>query len=272
MRVLACLALCAFGAAAQAREVACPDAARIVRAAYPEAYAPHDDKVEMVAGSMISLEGDGALDVVCRAWPSYPDLIVALVPIVADFAPNGRRDADLDVLLLDRKGFEVRARHLMTGVLSEDTIMISALALDTAAYEVRPGERAFGVRITRRAMSRTNPYSETSLRLFLPQGEALLPVLDGLIVDQERGEWDGRCQGWIEEHYVMLAVGRRQPDGWNALDLRDQRSRREMAVTAEGECRDVVDTTRQVPFVMRHQDAGYVRPDSLRSRDSLPPE
>jgi hypothetical protein len=95
--------------------------------------------------------------------------------------------------------------------------------------------RAFGLRILRQGSSRTSPYSNESLNLYVPQGPKLAKVLDDLELVLERGEWDASCAGRFETVRGDLSVARGTRPGYADLLLRQSRSET-VSSASGGEC------------------------------------
>ncbi len=268
---LALAALLACGAAHAARD-ACPQAADIVRAAYPQAPAPDaDGRVRLGQDNLVIRISDAEFGepfaVTCKAWPANPGLLLAAIPLMQD-RPDQEdgHDGDLRILVLDRATLELRQDLRLDGLMSDDAIRLGGVSFDTARYDVAPGRRAFGLRISREGASRANPFSETSLRLFDIGPKGLDMVLDGLIVDRSNGEWDTNCAGEFTERSVSLAMGSTTANGFRDLVATESRESSRAAMQ-HGDCVEKVldqgKTTRTLKFDGRR----YQIPDSLRSLD-----
>lgn len=270
VRALTALLLSSACAGVAAQTAGCDQAEALVRSAYPEAEDPVEGRAEMPAGSMIVLDRNDPLALVCKVWPAHPDLLLAAVPIVADFGDPDAHDGSLEVLVLARDTLDVRARYLVPYLMANDAVKITGVSIDTAAYQVRDGVRAFGVRIGRQGPSSVYPYSDVSLRLFVLNDDKVEQILDGTLMERNGGEWDTRCNGKSEQRRMTLAVGPRQPDGWNALVITERvesfvaRATDETAV----ECEETRTASDRIRHVLRHQYDSYARPERLHSPDS----
>ena len=69
------------------------------------------------------------------------------------------------------------------------------------------------------ADSRANPYASETLSLYLPRGERLLKLLDGLELYRERGEWDTQCAGRFETVRGSLSLAPGTSQGYADLLL-----------------------------------------------------
>ncbi|MEN4920546.1 hypothetical protein ABE485_17880 [Achromobacter spanius] len=268
---LALAALLACGAAQAARD-ACPQAADIVRAAYPQAPAPDaDGNVRLGRDNVVIRISDAEFGepfaVTCKAWPANPDLLLAAIPLMQDRPDqDDGHDGDLRILVLDRATLKVLHDLRLDGLMSDDAVRLGGVSFDTARYDVAPGRRAFGLRISREGSSRANPFSETSLRLFDIGPKGLDMVLDGLVVDRSNGEWDTNCAGEFTERSVSLAMG-----GGSANGLRDltatESHESSRAAMQHGDCVEKIldkgKTTRTLKFDGRR----YQIPEPLRSLD-----
>lgn len=264
------------GGAAQAATGPCPEAASIVRTVYN-----NDDKPD--AQGRVRLKDNHAIvtisnadvgapfAVTCKAWPANPDLLLVAVPLMQDTPdPENGHDGELDVLVLDRQTLQVRQRLQLPDLMSDDAVRIDSLSFDTARYDVAQDRRAFGIRIEREGPSRANPLSETSLRLFVVDGDALRMVLGGLVVNRSSGEWDTNCAGKFNESAVSLAIGKGQSKGYRDLVANEARSTSHGAVQQGGGCTERTMQDGTTRHTLRFDGKRYRIPERLRSMDSAP--
>ena len=97
----------------------------------------------------------------------------------------------------------VANRKELIGVLEEeanvysDAVRICHLEIDTAPYIVKPGTRAFGLKIHYSASSRVNPFNSTTINLYELAGENIRDILNEFEVFNQYGENNGRDNGYI---------------------------------------------------------------------------
>ena len=166
--LLLCLALALPGPASAQGQ---PDAA--CEAAQLNAIADHFDGSAAQAVDPVAQA--------CKRWPF--DSAITLAAVARSISPEdtapGERRLHLDVAMLSASG-QVLAAHRMP--LEEDAqleLSEGGLRLDTARYDLAPGQRAFGVVVTSSARGPSCPDRgfEDELMLFLREGDALRPVL-----------------------------------------------------------------------------------------------
>ncbi|WP_054311294.1 hypothetical protein [Mesorhizobium sp. 1M-11] len=158
-------------------------------------------------------------DVVCKAWPWRPELMLAAVPLLeAKPADEGSNKGDVEILVTDRAGKPL-ARRLEPGMAFSDAIRFSDMGLDTARYDVTEGLRAFGLRTTQYGSSRVNPYNEQALWLYTFDKGRIERVLDGLIVERGNGENDGNCQGEMTTVKRTVTLGPKTSARYRALEV-----------------------------------------------------
>ncbi|MEN5159188.1 hypothetical protein [Achromobacter spanius] len=258
----------------QAAQDACPQAADIVRAAYPQATAPDADGLMHVAQAHADIEIDISdspfrepFAVICKIWPANPDLLLAAIPLMRD-GPNRDfgHDGDLRILVLDRATLKVLEHLQLDGLMSDDAMRISDVSFDTARYDVAPDRRAFGLRISRTGASRANPISETSLRLFDIGPKGLNMVLDGLIADSSRGEWDTNCAGEFSKGRVSLAIGDRVANGFKDLNATESYET-SLSALQQGDCVETLQDRGTTAHTLTFDGRRYRIPETLRSMD-----
>lgn len=268
-RLLAVSALSAglFSAApmVHAAEDACgARLADVVTKAYPGAK-PLPDNAFEVEGRKLTLPTEGYVggpqDMVCKTWPARPDLMLVAVPLMNAPQQEGMNEGDLDVLVLDSGSFDVKHRHRVEGLMSDDAIYIEGLAFDTAFYQMAPGNVAFGLRKMTRGSSGPNPYSDTTLWLFAIEGQQLKPVVENLVVDKFRGEWDTNCNGEFEDlSRTLTMVPSKTPIA--DITVSDTLVHR-LTEGVAGDCKKTEKTT-TAKHRLRFKDGAYVVPEALR--------
>ncbi len=268
---LALAALLAPGAAHAARD-ACPQAEAIVRAAYPQApAADKDGNLRLGRDNIVIRIADAdygePFAVICKTWPAHPDLLLAAIPLVQD-TPNqdDGHTGDLRILVLDRATLKTRHDILLPGVMSDDAIRITNVSFDTARYDLAPGRRAFGLRISHVGASRANPFDETSLRLFDIGPKGLAMVLDGLIASRSTGEWDTNCAGRFNSRVVTLSVGDTATHGYRDL-ITSESYESSRAALQKGDCQEKVVDKGKIPRTLKFDGQRYQIPEKLRSLD-----
>lgn len=158
-------------------------------------------------------------DVICKAWPWRPELILAAVPLLeAKPAEEGVNKGDVEILVTDRAGKPL-ARRLEPGMAFSDAVRFGDMSLDTARYDIREGQRAFGLRTTQSGSSRVNPFEEQALWLYTFDKGRIERVLDGFLVEQGVGENNGNCQGEYTMAKRTITLGPKASSGYRALQV-----------------------------------------------------
>lgn len=190
--------------------------AAIIKNAYPAAKEMPDQGFA-VDGATIKVSAnayDDAHAVICRVWPSRPELTLVAVPLMTRQSDDGN-EGDLELLVVNTSDSAVRQRLRLPHLMTDDALYISSIAFDTARYRLAPGKTAFGLRVSLQGSSRPNPFGETTLRLFrIDDTERLTPVLDNLIVSSNQGEWDTNCAGEFHTTERTLSMA---PSAGNAV-------------------------------------------------------
>jgi hypothetical protein len=169
------------------------------------AHAGCKDRLQMWAGR---LHPQRTLDTglaVCKDWPADSALTLAALPLPHKDNDRDGGVFDLEVLVANRASGAIVAHVFQENAITSDAVRFAGLSLDTARYQLKPGVRAFGVRVSYEGSSRVNPFTETALNLYAVHGRALRPVLDRLIIDTSSGEWDGQCAGEFDK--TMRTIG-----------------------------------------------------------------
>lgn len=172
------------------------------------------------------------------------------------------RIGDLELLVLDSTNLDVKQRLRLPERMNDDAIQITGLALDTARWKVTPDQTAFGLRVARTGSSRINPFSEDALSLFVIENNQLRAVLNGIVLENSTGEWDGNCVGTFHDIKRTLALA---PDSHNGyFDIRvNEKNVESTAYTDANEQCASKDKPGKASWVLRYDGKQYAIPKEL---------
>jgi hypothetical protein len=139
---------------------------------------------------------------VCKSWPYRPNIMLTAL---AYTPPVGASDTSKQLLvaMVDRQAGQVVGSY--RSFIDEDgatEVGPNSLSLDTAAYQLAPDQRAFGVRFSSsaRGPSCADAGSYNTLTLLLPQGATLRRLLELDMVQQQAV---AGCLGSATGHNVI---------------------------------------------------------------------
>lgn len=232
-----------------------------IKRAYPSA--KRTDEGYKIDGARIQLaEAFNPHAVVCRTWPAHPELTLMAVPLMQK-EDAGDNEGDLELFVLDSSNATIRQRLRLPGRMSDDAVRISSIAFDTARYQVAPGQTAFGLRITKENNSRANPFGETDLWLYTFNGNQLKPVLNGIVVDTNGGEWDTNCAGSFSQTKRTLAMASAAHNGYADITITEAKSSSTNVVDKAGECQSHDAKPLRTTYRLAHDGKQYVVPKVL---------
>ncbi len=170
--------------------------------------------------------GDGVVVAsACKPLPEDPRVTLA----AAAWDAGDESSRELVVAELDEAGGTIVALH--HGQIDEDAsthVDDGALRLDTAAYDLAPGVRAFGLDLVSESRACGEGGEGPSRSLYVRQGREIKPVLQGLAITSWwylRGN-EPRCTGpqpteqpLVEDYRVTIALGAPGRGGWRDLQL-----------------------------------------------------
>jgi hypothetical protein len=261
---LLALALCT-PTLADAQDQECGDLETIVRLAYPGAVT--QGGLSIRAGNRtLTLPSPSSINphaIVCRRWRGQPGLVLVAVPLIAQVGVDST-SGDLDVLVVEEATGDTRHRLRIPHGMDDDAVRISGLSFDTAAYRLAPDRLAFGLRREWTGSSRPNPFSETTLSLYEPQGQTLSPVLDDLIVQRSQGEWDTSCAGQTirTERILRMIPGRHGQD----ISVLERITHSTSSATKDGDCSTVDQAVAPRTLRLSFDGDRYHVPQTVRRR------
>lgn len=178
--------------------------------------------------------------------------------------PNADAGAqyDLGIVVLETASGKVLEQHVEPAAITSDAMHFDGLELDTANYAVRRGVRAIGVRVAYGHVGYTSSELST-LRLYVPQGTDLEPILPPLVMTSAAADRD--CS---EAHELTrtLAIAPTSTHGYADLVLDETDQRHELDKTASADaaadCAQNTSTVR-ARHVLKFDGTRYVVPPEL---------
>ncbi|MHA6495045.1 PA3715 family protein [Pseudomonas borbori] len=221
------------------------------------------DQLPQILQTVYGGDAVAAQTVVCKVWPAQPQFTLVAVPL-PKVRHEGYGETDLEILVVKTDTRQIQARRLEPHLLDWDAVYVDGMVFDTALYRLSEQQLAFGLRIDRRGSSRANPFYETSLRLYLLNGDQLQAPLEKLLVSGSSGEWDTRCTGEWHDRTVTLAVAERAGrEGYNDL-LLSERSVQSRAEERAEDCLSVEERVTKRRYRLTYGDQRYSVPSELQ--------
>jgi hypothetical protein len=199
---------------------------------------------------------------VCKVSPTDPNRILAALAFVESSDDDNDATYGLEVLSADSASGAIKSHVYESGAFSSDAIEFRALSLDTARYQLAPGIRAFGVRIEYTGASRVNPYSATSLSLYVDEGQKIRKTLDNLVVSESNGEWDGTCEGDFSQTNRTLSIGKSSNKGYASLEV-DSKAVATHSVPKGDDCKSTDDKPELKKATLTYNGTEYDVPKEL---------
>lgn len=151
-----------------------------------------------------------------KVLPYSTDMTVMVIPKIAH-SEDDFWVLDAYIVIIDNNTKNIVHKFYEKDAWTSDAIMLNSISIDTAPYRLNETIRAFGVRLSYANNSRPNPYSESLLSLFIPDGDKLVRVLKDYPVDTYHGDWDTRCAGEFTSVETVLIMSDKQTNGYNNI-------------------------------------------------------
>ncbi len=193
---------------------------------------------------------------VCKINPADAGQVLAALPFAETADEDRQGDYGLEVLVADAATGNIIAHHYQPAAISSDAIVFRQLSLDTARYQLSPGLRAFGVRVSYVGSSRVNPFGETTLNLYTLNGTVLRQVLNKLTVAQDGGEWDGMCAGDFSQTQRTLSMGDMGKHGFASLRV-SETTTSSHAVAKGDDCQESDYKPKVTGFILNFDGSQY---------------
>jgi hypothetical protein len=203
---------------------------------------------------------------ICKVWPAYDNQsIVATSTFKPDSgdANNDGGNVDLELSLIHSSSSKRLASYHKKDAYYSDAVAYEGLSIDTARYKLTTDSRAFGIRSSFEHSSSVNPYHKTELALYLKEGDALRPVLEGLVISTSRGEWDGNCAGEGERTQRTVDIGNTTHNGFADLVVSSTVTETKNFLVGD-ECKDTSRKLKTTRVTLNYDGKQYVVPEALR--------
>lgn len=200
----------------------------------------------------------------CKVWPAVQNHAIAVKSTyLADAGGDDAGVFDLDLSIVNASTYNPIATYRKPGAYNSDAVRFDDLHIDTARYRLAPDVRAFGLRSKFAHSSRANPYEKTDLALYVREGSQLRPVLEGLVVAKNNGEFSNDCEGYTKTIRRTVEIG---PSSHHGLaDLIVTTSGSKMKNTQSGkECLSKTSRLKQTKITLTYDGEQYTVPEDLR--------
>ncbi|MCP2072457.1 UNVERIFIED_ORG: hypothetical protein J2Y77_001893 [Pseudomonas lini] len=199
---------------------------------------------------------------VCRINPANSSQVLAALPFAENVDEDGQGEYGLAVVVANASSGKIVAHHYQAASISSDAVYFESLSLDTARYQLAPQIRAFGVRVAYQGSSRVNPFSSTTLNLYVLDGPALRPVMNTLEVSRSNGEWDGSCTGDFIQTLRTVSIGDTSKNGLARMYV-NQKTINTQNHTRGEDCENVVGKPTVAKFTLEYDGNQYSVPGEL---------
>jgi alpha-tubulin suppressor-like RCC1 family protein len=202
----------------------------------------------------------------CKAMPDHPGRSIVAIAHQQKPAEDADEDYDLDVAIVDSRTRHVIARALPTPAFTSEDGPDVDVSIDTGRYHLAPGVRAFGIREESENTSRYSPDADTVLNLYVRDGKHLRKVLDGLLVDSSRGDYDSDCTGHSMHQAQTIDVGPSSHHGF--ADLIVTSSVTESTDSKDGDdCKSVETAPKISRMTLKYDGRTYPVPNDEGAHD-----
>ena len=177
--------------------------------------------------------------------------------VIPKIAEEGEGEAEYDsyIVLFNNKSGQVISKYIQPGAWISDAVKLVQIDIDTAPYKIKPGKRAFGIRVLYSGSSRVFPYSAEFLSLYVPDGDTLVKVWDDFEVSSFTGEWGMDCRGRYTTEKKVLVVSGNSTNGYYDLIIKNTITN--ITERAKGEDCDEETEEKRASQTLRFRDGKY---------------
>ncbi|MBV4484009.1 hypothetical protein HU727_000225 [Pseudomonas sp. SWRI153] len=200
----------------------------------------------------------------CKVWPAAPNQAIAVKSTyLADSDDAEVGVFDLDLALVNASNAKPIATYRKPGAYNSDAVRFDDLRIDTGRYRLAADVRAFGLRSKFVHSSHAIPYEKTDLALYVRDGSELRPVLEGLVVYKNNGEFSGDCEGYLKQVRRTVEIAHSNHHGLADLIVTSRGSK--MKNTQSGkQCLSKTTNLKTTQVTLIYDGQQYVVPENLR--------
>ncbi len=162
--------------------------------------------------------------VVYKIIPNDKTETIVVIPEVVSEG-EGYFELNSYILIVDTKTGKIKNKYFEsseTNNWTSDAVVLKDISIDTAPYQISDTNRAFGIRVHYYGMSKANPYSNTTISLFIKLGNRLKKVLNSFDLLNYNGEWDTNCVGEFIDEKKILILSSNKTNGFHNLIVKNQ--------------------------------------------------
>lgn len=163
------------------------------------------------------------------------------------------------ILLVNALTGKIKYRYSDKGWES-NAEMLSGVTIDTQLYQLTKGQVAFGVKADYRGSSQSNPYSYTSLSLYIKEDDSLKKVLDNFIIDEYSGIVNvnqNACYADLKREKKQLVVLESSTNGYNDIQVKSTVVNTFFETDSDGECEPVEKSRVEKISALKYNNAKY---------------
>lgn len=127
---------------------------------------------------------------------------------------------DAYIVVIDNATAKIICKFIEPNAWTSDALMLTGISIDTGLYHLNKTTRAFGIRVDYTGSSRSNPFSETHLSLYVADKNSLKQVLKNYSISRSGGEWDTNCAGEFEDRNSTFDIAKVQTNNYNTIIVR----------------------------------------------------
>jgi len=182
--------------------------------------------------------------VVSKVQPHNTNETIVIIPEIVGAYDEDDLKLNSYIVLVDNTTGKITHKYFessKTNGWDSNAIELSEITIDTAPYMVTEDTRAFGIRVSHYGRSQPNPYSNTTISLFVKSGDALKKVLRHYDVEDYGAEWDMHCAGKSTNVQNTLIISKEKTNGHSDIIVKSKITESKTYVDKNGECVDAKD-------------------------------
>ena len=173
-----------------------------------------------------------------KEYPDYPDETIVVIPEIVD---EGEQYFNLNshIVIADNRSGKITHHYFESNQTNQwvsDAIELDDIQMAPNAFKITENKVAFGLYASYFGHSRSNPYQNKTLSLFMKSEDGLIKVLADYTVVNNGGEWNGDCDGKFKDEEKAVVLSTKKTNGHFDVLMNNKITETKSFKDNDGEC------------------------------------
>ncbi|WP_143273659.1 hypothetical protein [Aquimarina sp. MAR_2010_214] len=197
--------------------------------------------------------------IISKALPNNAKEIIIVIPEIVDEEEH-YFELNSYILIVNNETGKIINTYFESSTTNNwvsDAVVLTKITIDTAPYKISEKNRAFGIRVHYYGMSKANPYSNTTISLFIKSKNTLKRILKNYDVMDYGGEWDTDCIGEFIDHKKTLIITASKTNSYYNILAKNKITKTKNYIDKNNDC-DSMEKVTTMKTVLKYNGEEYI--------------